>query len=285
MRYSQGRNKHIPTLFHSISLILSLLWPINTMNKVYSAHSECVIFISDFCTVTYTKCYGVYLDNDDLIFSNETLIHVRWSPFSIFPMELPNAYNVDIKLLELNLTTEMWSELPLATNISNIGYAGVSIPEVDESATLEGIISPIVISVSLSAGRGSSSLLTDLARLDLRPSQNTPVRYLGKSDSLVMQGLCTAWSLQQPTNIGQTILDVLPPCPLRQRDVVAINSGYALETFLSISPVTGEIPARVENLVCGPITSNTSNTVVDDKYKEYFHPNIMDCYRLRRTDL
>ena len=124
--------------------------------------------------MTYTKCYGVYLDNDDLIFSNQTLIHVRWSPFSIFPMELPNAYNVDIKLLELNLTTEMWSELPLATNISNIGYAGVSIPEVDESATLEGIISPIVISVSLSAGSGSSRILTDLARLDLRPSQNTP---------------------------------------------------------------------------------------------------------------
>lgn len=231
-----------------------------------------------YCAVTYTKCYGVYLDNDDLMFSNQTLVHVRWSPFSVFPLELPHTYSVDIKLLELNLTTGMWTEQVLASSISNIGYAGVSLPEVDESTTLEGVISPIVISVGLSSSRVNSRLLTDLAQLNQRPSQNSPVRYLGKSDSLVMQGLCTEWSLQQPANIGQTILNVLPPCPLRLRDVIAINSGYALETFSSISPVTGEIPTRVENLVCGPITSNTSNTVVEDKHKEYFHPNIMDCY-------
>ncbi len=126
---------------------------------------------------------------------------------------------------------------------------------------------------------------TDLAQFDLKTSQNAPVRYLRKSDSLVMQGLCTAWSLQQPTNIGQVILNLLPPCPLRLRDVVAINSGYALETFASISPVSGEVPVRVGNLVCEPITSNISYTVIDDKHKEYFHPTITDCYRLRRTDL
>lgn len=233
----------------------------------------------------YSKCYGLYFDNSDLLFSNETLIHVRWSPFSIFPLELPHTYNVDINILELNLTTGEWSELTLASNLPNTGYAGVSISGVEESATLEGVISPIVISVSLSRRSGSSSLLTSLAQLDLRTSQNAPVRYLRKSNYLVMQGLCTAWSLQQRTNIGQVILNLLPPCPLRQRDVVAINSGYFLETFASISPVTGEIPPRSGNLVCGPITSNISYTVVDDRHKEYFHPGIADCYRLRRTDL
>lgn len=240
-----------------------------------------------FCiAVIYTKCYGVYLDNDDLLFSNETLMHVRWSPFSIFPLEPLHTYNVDINLLELNLTTGMWSELPpLASNLLNTGYASVPMPRLEESTTSEGIISPIVISVSLSRGSGSSRILTNLAQLDLKTSQNSPVRYLRKSVSLVMQGLCTAWQLRQPRNIGRVILDRLPPCPLRQRDVVAINSGYALETFASISPVTGEIPTRVGNLVCGPITSNTSYTVIDDKHKEYFHPNIASCYRLRRTDL
>lgn len=185
-----------------------------------------------------------------------------------------------------NLTTGTWNELPpLATSLSNTGYASVPMPTVVESNTLEGIVSPIVVRVSPSRRSGSSTILTNLAQLDLKTSQNAPVRYLKKGTSLVMQGLCTVWSLQQPTNIGQVILDLLPPCPLRQRDVVAINSGYALETFASISPVTGEIPARVGNLVCGPITSNISYTVRDDKSKEFFHPRVRDCYRLRRTDL
>ena len=200
-------------------------------------------------------------------------------------MELPHTYNVDISLLELNLTTGTWSELLLSSNLSNTGYAGVSIPRLVESITLEGIISPIVISVGLSQGRGSSRILTALAQFNLKTSQNAPVRFLRKSTTLVMQGLCTSWSNQQPTNIGQDILNLLPPCPIRLRDVVAINSGYFLETFASISPVAGDIPARVGNIVCEMITSNISQTVIDDKYKEYFHPDITNCYRLRRTDL
>lgn len=233
----------------------------------------------------YTKSYGVYLDNDDLLFTNETSINVQWSPSSIFTLQLPHTYRVDIHLLVLNLTTGAWTELALASNLPNTGYAAVSIQIVEEVTTLEGIISPIVVSVGLSGGSGGSSLLNSLSQLNLRPSQNAPVRYLRRSDSFVMQGLCTTWSLQQPASIGQVILNLLPPCPLRLRDVVAINSGYALETFASVSPVSGEIPARVGNLVCGPIASNSSNTVVDDKHKQYFHPGISDCYRLRRTDL
>ncbi len=213
-------------------------------------------------------------------------MRIRWSPFSVFPLEPAHAYNVDINILELNLTTGIWNELPpVASNHSNIGYAAVAISDIEESMTLEGIISPIVIRVSVSRGSGISGTLMDLSRIDQKTSQNSPVRYMRKSNSLVMQELCTAWNLRQPTNIGQVILNLLPPCPLRQRDVVAINSGYVLETFASISPVSGQIPARVGNLVCGPIISNNSFTVVDDKHKEYFHPNIADCYRLRRTDL
>lgn len=234
--------------------------------------------------MSYAKCYGVYLENNDLLFANETLIHVRWSPFSIFTLELPQTYRVNIDLLELNLTTGTWSEQTLASNMSNSGYAAVTISSVEESTTLEGIISPVVIRVTLSSSTGSTSLLRSLSQFNIKTSLSAPVRYLRKSSTLVMQGLCTAWNLQQ-RNIGQVILNNLPPCPLRLRDVVTINSGYYLETFASISPVAGEIPARSGNLVCGPITINTSNTVFDDKHKQYFHPNIVDCYRLRRTDL
>lgn len=225
------------------------------------------------------------MENDNLLFSNETVIRVRWSPFSIFSLELPHTYNVDIYLLELNLTSGVWNELLLASNLSNTGYAGVSISRFEEITSLDGIISPVVVSVTLSRRSSTSRIITALSQFNLKTSQNAPIRFIRKSSNLEMQRLCTSWSNQQPLRIGSSILNLLPPCPLRQRDVVAINSGYVLETFTSISPVAGDIPDRVGNLICEPITSNSSNIVTDDKYKEYFHPNIADCYRLRRTDL
>ena len=235
--------------------------------------------------MSYAKSYGVYLENDDLLFTNETYVKVQWSPFSVFSFELPHMFNVDIKLLELNLATETWNEVLLVGNISNTGYTGVSIPRLDETNSINEIISPIVIKVTLSLGSSNSRLLSSLSQFNLKTSQHSPIRYLRKNSLLVMQGLCTSWNSQQSTRIGQDILNILPPCPLRQRDVVAINSGYVLETFTSVSPVSGDIPARMGNWVCDLITSNSSNIVTDDKYKKYFHPNIADCYRLRRTDL
>ena len=235
--------------------------------------------------MSYAKCYGVYLENDDLLFTNETNVKVRWSPFSIFSLELSYTFNVDITLLELNLTAGTWNEVLLVGNISNTGYTGVSIPRLDEPTSIDEIISPIVIKVTLSLGSNNSRLLSSLSQFNLKTSQHSPIRYLRKNSLLVMQGLCTSWSSQQPSRIGQDILNILPPCPLRQRDVVAINSGYALETFTSVSPISGDIPSRVGNWVCDLITSNSSNIVTDDKHKKYFHPNIADCYRLRRTDL
>ncbi len=236
-------------------------------------------------SVSYAKSYGVYLENDDLLFFNKSSVRVRWSPFSIFTMEEPQMYSVDICILELSVSTGTWSKMVLAGNLPNNGYAEVSVLTVDEKTTLEEIISPVVVIVTVSEVRNSSNVLSALSQLNQKPSQNAPVRFLRKSTTIVMQRLCTAWSNRQPSRVGNNILNLLPPCPLRQRDVVAINSGYVLETFTSISPVSGDIPARVGNLVCEVIASNSSQIIVDDKYKKYFHPNIADCYRLRRTDL
>ena len=257
------------------------------IEKSCDRYKACSTIMCTLCyfVVSYTKSYGVDIDNTDLLFSNGTIVNVRWSPFSVFSLELPHTYRVDITFLELNLTSETWTESTLASSLPNTGFAALTIPAVEESSTLEEIVSPIVIKVSLSNGSGSTVLLTSLTQFGLKPSQTAPVRYLRRGDTLTMQALCTNWSLRQSTNIGQAILNLLPPCPLRLRDVVAINSGYFLETFASISPIAGDIPARTGNLVCGAITSNSSNIVVDDKHKQYFHPDISDCYRLRRTDL
>ena len=128
--------------------------------------------------MSYAKCYGVYLENDDLLFTNETNVKVRWSPFSIFSLKLSYMFNVDIALLELNLTAETWNEVLLVGNISNTGYTGVSVPRLDEITSVNEIISPLVIIVTLSLGSSNSRLLSSLSQFNLKTSQHSPIRHL-----------------------------------------------------------------------------------------------------------
>ena len=68
------------------------------------------VYISCYA-VPFMKAYEVHIDNDDLLFSSGTPIKVYWSPQSIFPVESPGSYSVDIHLMELNLTSEKWEHL------------------------------------------------------------------------------------------------------------------------------------------------------------------------------
>ena len=101
--------------------------------------------------VSFTKAYDMYLENDDLLFSEGTTVKVQWSPVSVFPMELPDTYTVDIDMLEMNLDTGAWSELySLASNVPNTGFTDVRIPKVEERERFEESVSPVVVRVSLS---------------------------------------------------------------------------------------------------------------------------------------
>lgn len=246
--------------------------------------------------VSYMRSYAVYLENDDLVFSEGTTIKVRWSPVSVFPMELPDAYNVDIELMEMNMISGTWSKvISLASDIPNSGIADVVMPSVEEREAIEESVSPVVIRVSIgnntinqaSRKRSVSSLLSKLGQFSLVPKVISPLRYLRHLSVAVVSIQaaqhfgCQRWHAQQPQNIGQTVLDRLPPCPRRTRDIVR-NSGFAEEKLSSLSPVIGTIQTNLGDLdlpVVGRVGDHIGYTIIDDLYRGFFHPGTTSCFR------
>ena len=221
------------------------------------------------------KAYEVYIDNDDLLFSSGTPIKVHWSPQMILPVESPGSYSVDIHLMELNLTSEKWEHLvTVGTNLINNGSAEIKLPEIEVFENVNSSFSPVVVQVSVSSDNTkTSSLLKKLGKLARRILKNSAVRYLKKlSRQAVQRKLCEAWSRLQPDNIGQEILDRLPPCPRTLASARALNSGFKEERFSSSLPVVGQL----QNFF--------KTTIVDDTFREFFHPGTSSCFRQIVTD-
>lgn len=232
------------------------------------------------------RAHEVYLTNTDQLFLSNTEVNVQWSPESIFPMEPPDSYEVDINLLELSLETGTWTRLvTLGTDLPNNGFANVRIPStiLTEDDSFESSISSVVIQVSLSANstregrlikRGVfSDLLRQLGRFGLRTIRNSPMRFLMRlARQAAQRVLCETWSVLQPHNIGQEILNRLPPCPRRVSDARRANSGFTEERFSSHIPIVGTIQDYL------------GTTLVDDAFRTYFHPGTASCFRQRVTD-
>ena len=230
------------------------------------------------------KAYEVYIDNDDLLFSSGTQIKVYWSPQTILPMESPGSYSVDILLMELNLTSGKWEHLvTVGTNLTNKGNAEVEIPEIEILDNVNSSFSPVVVQVSVSSvstsvvDKKTSNLLKKLGKLAHRILKNSAVRYLKKlpkraAGQATQRLLCEAWSRLQTDNIGQEILDRLPPCPRTSAGARAPNSGFKEERFSSSIPVVGQ----VQNFF--------KTTTVDDNFREFFNPGTSSCFRQIVTD-
>ena len=235
--------------------------------------------------MSYLKSYDVYLANDDVVFTEGMTVRVQWSPVSIFPMQPPNTYTVDIELLEMNNTGTWNNSTPLVSNIPNTGFTDVPIPSVEIRDTLEEAISLVVVRVSLSSSANNSDILRRLGRFALKTARNAPVRYLKKLRRLSIQhGLCQAWSALQPSGIGQNILSQLPACPQRIRDILAPNSGFTEQLFSSASPVIGEIQTGMGSLnlpFVGRVGGHAAYTVTDDAIRRYFHPGTTKCFYQR----
>ena len=232
------------------------------------------------------KAYEVYIENDDLLFSRETPVKVYWSPQTILPVELPGSYSVDIHLMELNLTSGKWQHLvTLGTDLANNGSAEVRIPEIRVLDDFDSSVSPVVVQVSVSSASTSvtndettkrqigSNLLRKLGRFALRTLRNSAVRYLKKLARQAAQRLlCEAWSILQPDNVGQEILDRLPSCPRTSASAITQNSGFKEERLSSSIRVVG----KVQNFF--------GTTIIDDKFREFFHPGTSSCFRQIVTD-
>ena len=234
--------------------------------------------------MSYTKAYEVYIDNEDLLLSSGSRLGVHWSPRSIFPLAEPGDYTVDILLLELDTTTETWNELAvLASDIPNGGSTQVTIPELGIIESVEGSTSPVVVQVSVSSAstdeintgkRGTiSDLFKGLGKLAWRVVKNAPIRYAKKlARQAAQRALCELWGALQPPNIGEEILDRLPQCPLTATGARAPNSGFKEETLSSVVPVIDGIQDFFET------------TIIDDGFREFFHPTTSSCFRQRVTD-
>lgn len=234
------------------------------------------------------KAYEVYIENDDLFFTRGTPVKVYWSPQAILPVESPESYSVDIHLMELNLATGKWEHLvTLGTDLTNNGSAEVRISEIEtiEIGAVENLdssASPVVVQVSVSLASSAmatskrqtaSNVLRKLGRFALRTLKNSPVRYLRKlARQAAQRVLCETWSALQPANIGQEILDRLPPCPRTSVGARAPNSGFREERLSSSIPVVGQ----VQNFF--------DTTIIDDKFREFFHPRTSSCFRQTVTD-
>ena len=235
------------------------------------------------------KAYEVYIENDDLFFTRGTPVKVYWSPQAILPVESPESYSVDIHLMELNLASGKWEHLvTLGTDLTNNGSAEVSISDIEtiEIGAVENLdssASPVVVQVSVSSASTSamatskrqtaSNVLRKLGRFALRTLKNSPVRYLRKLARQAAQRiLCETWSFLEPENIGQEILDRLPPCPPTSVGARAPNSGFREERLSSSIRVVGQ----VQNFF--------DTTIIDDKFREFFHPRTSSCFRQTVTD-
>ena len=235
------------------------------------------------------KAYEVYIENDDLFFARGTPVKVYWSPQTILPVESPGSYSVDIHLMELELSSGKWQHLvTIETDLTNNGSAEVRIPEIKtieigDLDNFNSFASPVVVQVSVSSTSTSamatskrqtaSSVLRKLGRFALRTLKNSPVRYLRKlARQAAQRMLCETWSISQPVNIGQEILDRLPPCPRTVTDARIPNSGYNEERLSSLIPVVGQ----VQNFL--------NTTIIDDKFQEFSHPGTSSCFRQILTD-
>ena len=235
--------------------------------------------------MSYTKAFEVYIGNEDLVFATGTSVRVQWSPESIFPMESQDSYTVDIDLLELSTRTRRWQKLKtLAFNVPNTGVANVPIAEVEEEDRLRLSYSPVIVRVGLSNAstnetettiqrRSISGVFRAIGRAALKIVKNSPVRYLKKlARQAVQRLLCEAWSALQPQDTGNMVMSRLPPCPRRIRDIRAPNSGFTEERLSSVVPVVG----RVQDFF--------GATIIDDGFRNYFHPGTTNCFRQRVRD-
>lgn len=197
------------------------------------------------CTAYFEDSLEVGHDRENLLLIGDSVVRVDWIPMSLVPMTNPLSYRVDLILTRYNLESREWEDLyTLETDITNDGSHQTTIPSIFVDNSPNEDVYPVAIQVTVSRqenmfesrrkrqsdgdGDGESSLVESLRGL---AKQWTSVLYYSISDFL--RGRCTAWCDSQPDNIGEEILNSLPPCPPRVRQARSPNSGLVEDTGLS----------------------------------------------------
>ena len=228
----------------------------------------------------FQRAFEALVESEEPVFESGGVIKVYWSPQSIFPLiEDHNSYTIDITLRELDMITSEWRILAtLASNLVNDGEAEVIIPDLPIVENYEDSVNPVVVEVGVSSAsltntttkRGFfSNILTKIGRFGLRIIKQTPMRIVKKLITQAAQRLaCEAWALTQDDNIGEQINNRLDPCPCTA-DRAKANNGFREEKLSSIVKVIGQVQDYF------------GTTIVDDAFRNYFHPGAASCYRQR----
>ena len=158
-----------------------------------------------------------FVETADVLLVPNNRTTIRWSPDSIIPQYLQgtfgitNNYGVDVSLYQLDLASENYTFImKLASDIPNNGSSEITIPSLDwpENFTAG------VIGISLSESSASRSTRSTVSSAVLRLLTRAPKFGLAYvATSLAARLICSAWCSSQPKDIGEMILDRLPPCP------------------------------------------------------------------------
>ena len=163
------------------------------------------------------------VETADILLLPGTETVINWSPDSIIPLNLQEAlamtnnYSVDISLYQLNLASESYTFMQnLATDVPNTGTYEITIPSIDQSENFTAGVIGISVSEQFSfserfSTRSTSNAFAQLAFGLLRRATKFGLAYV--ATSLAARGICSAWCSSESSNIGNTLLDRLPPCP------------------------------------------------------------------------
>ena len=193
--------------------------------------------------------------NDDFLFSSGDNLHLSWDVESIFPLLDSSTYSVDVLLYEYDVNSENWKELSvLTTNIANSGEADVVLGSYSISADAVPIALQVLVTHSISTTDLHQSLIT----ANLRAGKWTAQFYYSQQQ-LDFRGfiLCGAWYSLEPADIGEQLLDRVPPCPPTQTQANLPNSGVEPESYLSFF----------------------GNTLYRSQWMNFFHPHTAICYK------
>ena len=176
-------------------------------------------------------------------------MEITWDTESLLPQSLVEQFNatatVHIQLFELDAETDSTQFLTnLASNIPNTGQHIVIIPSMfsEVSATVFQVTVAEVVSLAESIPE-RVELIFDEVREQV--SQWSRAVYVSGSDFL--RDKCDEWCENEPEDIGEKILERLPPCP----------------------PTASR--ARVDSVF--------EEEDLGDTFRKTFHPNTSSCFR------
>ena len=185
----------------------------------------------------------------DLFFMSNEVVEITWDTESLLPQSLVEQFNltvtVDIQLFELDAETGSTQLLTnLATDILNIGHHSVTIPSMfsEVSSTVFQVTVAEWQSLIESVSRQVEAIIDGIKG---QVSQWSNEVYVSGSENL--RDKCDEWRKSEPEDIGEKILERLPPCP----------------------PTASR--ARVDNYF--------EEEDHGDEFRETFHPNTFSCFR------